>query len=143
MTPLKLSKGGRDDGAPKGQRKGRHTAVERRSGKDRRRKTSPRRQARSIKVRRDDDRRSIRDLYKTDLDRHLWSWPVPSARKKRQKERERRRRRRKVAGIVASAAGAVGAAGLSYLLYRRLRDEEERPPDPMSAQGDLDDADFD
>lgn len=90
---------------------------------------------------RDNDRRSVRDLYKTDLDRHLWSWASPSAREKRRKEKERRQRRRKFAGVVASAAGAVGAAGLSYFLYRRLR-EDDRPLDPVHSQADLDEADF-
>ena len=90
---------------------------------------------------RDSDRRGIRDLYKTDLDRHLWSWASPSAREKRRKEKQRRRRRRKLTGVVASAVGAVGAAGLSYFLYRRLH-EDERPLDPVHSQADLDEADF-
>ena len=109
----------------------------RRSAADRR--GAKRRRAKSIPS--DNDRRSIRDLYKTDLDRHLWSWASPSAREKRRKEKQRRRRRRKFAGVVASAAGAVGAAGLSYFLYRRLR-EDDRPLDPIHSQADLDEADF-
>jgi len=112
--------------------------TERRSGKDRSRSAKGRRKPKP----RDNDRRGIRDLYKTDLDRHLWSWASPSAREKRRKEKHRRRRRRKVAGVVASAAGAVGAAGLSYFLYRRLR-EDDRPLDPVHSQADLDEADFD
>ena len=71
-----------------------------------------------------DGRRHTRDLYKTDLDRHLWSWASPSARKEREKKRRSRARRRKVAGFVASAAGMLGAAGLSYVIYRRLRKDE-------------------
>ena len=109
----------------------RRSAADRRGAKRRRAKSIPR----------DNDRRSIRDLYKTDLDRHLWSWASPSAREKRRKEKQRRRRRRKFAGVVASAAGAVGAAGLSYFLYRRLR-EDDQPLDPIHSQADLDEADF-
>ena len=109
----------------------RQSAADRRGAKRRRAKSIPS----------DNDRRSIRDLYKTDLDRHLWSWASPSAREKRRKEKQRRRRRRKFAGVVASAAGAVGAAGLSYFLYRRLR-EDDRPLDPIHSQADLDEADF-
>ncbi|MEE9133572.1 MAG: hypothetical protein V3U13_08430 [Gemmatimonadota bacterium] len=131
MTPLWLLGRQSDDAVSKGARRNRRSGKERGSGKDHRAGSS----------RRDSARRSIRDLYKTDLDRHLWSWASPSAREKRQKEKQRRRRRRKVTQIVASAAGAVGAAGLSYFLYRRLR-EDERPRDPIHAQADLDEADF-
>lgn len=112
-------------------------AAERRSGKDSR----GAKHRRAKITHRDNDRRGTRDLYKTDLDRHLWSWASPSAREKRRKEKHRRRRRSKLAGVVASAAGAVGAAGVSYFLYRRLR-EDERPPDPEHSQADLDEADF-
>jgi hypothetical protein len=116
--------------------------VERRSGAERRRKTSLAARDRRAKARPREAGRSIRDLYKTDLDRHLWTWPLPSARKKRQKDKERRRRRRKIGGIIASAAGALGAAGLSFFLYRRLHEDEEQPLDPENAQADLDEADF-
>ena len=112
-------------------------AAVRRSGVDSR--GAKRRRAKI--THRDSGRRGIRDLYKTDLDRHLWSWAGPSAREKRRKEKRRRRRRRKLTGVVASAVGAVGAAGLSYFLYRRLR-EDERPLDPVHSQADLDEADF-
>lgn len=131
MTPLWLPGKQRDDAASKGERRIRRSGKERRSGKHRR----------TGSTRRDSARRSVRDLYKTDLDRHLWSWASPSVREKRRKEKQRRRRRRKVTQIVASAAGAVGAAGLSYFLYRRLR-EDERPRDPIHTQADLDEADF-
>ena len=79
-------------------------------------------------------RRTIRDLYKTDLDRHLWT---PRA-KRDQEKKKRRRRRRTVAGLLASAAGAVG---LSFLLYRRLR-KPARPYDPAHAEADLAEADL-
>ncbi len=112
-------------------------ATARRSGKSRREA-----KRRRIKVMpRDNDQRGIRDLYKTDLDRHFWSWASPSARNRRRKARARRRRRRTLAGIIASAAGALGAAGLSYALYRRLK-EDDRPLDPEYAEADLDEADF-
>ena len=81
-----------------------------------------------------DGRRTIRDLYKTDLDRHLWT---PRA-KRDQEKKKRHRRRRTVAGLLASAAGAVG---LSFLLYRRLR-KPARPYDPAHAEADLAEADL-
>ncbi len=84
--------------------------------------------------------RSIRDLYQSDLDRHLWSWASPSAREKRRKEKRKRRRQRRVARILASAAGAVGAAGLSYFLYRKLR-RNDRAEAAADAPADRDDAD--
>jgi hypothetical protein len=130
MAPPKLRKSDKDGGTAKAGRAERRTR-ERRTGKELRARTG----------RRDGAGRSIRDLYQSDLDRHLWSWAKPSAKKKRRKERERRVRQRKLARIVASAAGAVGAAGLSYFLYRRLR-ERERPDDPAHGQADLDEADF-
>ncbi len=103
----------------------RRRGRDRRTGKDRRKRGS----------------RRTEELYQSDLDRHLWSWASPASAKKRRKEKARRERRRTVAGVVASAAGALSAAGLSYFLYKRLR-EDERPPDPDQAQGDLDEADF-
>ncbi len=121
MSPLWLKKGDRE-------------SDERRSGRARR--TGKERRGRSR-----DGRRSTSDLYQSDLDRHLWSWAGPGA-KKRRKEKSRRKRRRRFAGVVASAAGALSAAGLSYFLYKRLR-EDELPEDPDDAQGDLDEADFD
>ncbi len=127
MSPLWLKRSGRDD-APQDE------GDERRSGRDRR--ASPERRGRS----RRDGRRSTSDLYQSDLDRHLWSWASPGA-KKRRKEKSKRARRRRFAGVVASAAGALSAAGLSYILYKRLR-ESELPDDPEDAQGDLDEADF-
>ncbi|KPK64975.1 MAG: hypothetical protein AMS21_05960 [Gemmatimonas sp. SG8_38_2] len=124
MSPAKSSK-------RKRKRTGRWSGKERRSGKDRRAEAAGDRK----------DRGGVRELYKADLDRHLWSWARPSARQKRRKEKERRLRRRRLVGAVASAAGAVGAAGLSYFLYRRLR-TDERPLDPEHAQADLEEADF-
>lgn len=109
----------------------RRSGYDRRSGKDRRGKSPPRRHER---------RRRTRDLYKNDLDRHLWSWPSAATERKR-KVPKRRVRRRTVAGIVASTVGAVGAAGLSVFLLRRLRDVEP-PPDPDHAEADLNEADF-
>ena len=85
--------------------------------------------------------RGIRDLYKEDLDRHLWSWASPSGRKERKRREKSRARRRKLARIVASAAGMAGAAGLSYFLYRKLR-KNDRVEDPVSAQAEPDE-DFD
>ncbi len=85
-------------------------------------------------VGRRDGRRTIRDLYKTDLDRHLWT---PRA-KRDQEKKKRRRRRRTVAGLLASAAGV----GLSFFLYRRLR-KPAPPYDPAHAEADLVEADFD
>jgi hypothetical protein len=131
MTPLK-SKSRKDRAVLRSRTTERRSSAERRSGKDRRRSKAKRQRA----------GRSVRDLYKTDLDRHLWSWPVTSAKKKRAKDRERRKRRRKFVGLVASAAGALGAAGLSYMLYRRLHEDETRERDPDHAEADLDEADF-
>jgi hypothetical protein len=109
-------------------------------GKDKRSKSAKaggrRKPARA--ERRDGSTRSIRDLYQSDLDRHLWSWAAPSAKEKRRKEKRKQRRRRRFARIVASAAGAVGAAGLSYFLYRKLR-RDDRREDPTHAQADLED----
>jgi hypothetical protein len=116
------------DGAPEGEGDERRSGKERRAGRERRKKRGR------------DSRRSTSDLYQSDLDRHLWSWASPGA-KRRRKEKSRRERRRRFAGVVASAAGALSAAGLSYILYKRLR-EDELPEDPEQAQGDLDEADF-
>ncbi|UCC83451.1 MAG: hypothetical protein JSW46_00525 [Gemmatimonadota bacterium] len=126
MSPLWLKRGDRDS-APKGEGEERRSGGDRRTGKERR-------------GRRRDGRRSTSELYQSDLDRHLWSWATPSA-KRRRKEKSKRERRRRFAGVVASAAGALSAAGLSYILYRRLR-EDELPEDPDDAQADLDEADF-
>ncbi len=77
-------------------------------------------------------RRYIRDLYRSDLDRHLWALPVPKNNKKRRKKKERDKRRR-AARLLASAAGALGAAGASYWLYRRIRKSKHGDADPQSA----------
>ncbi|MDP2576285.1 MAG: hypothetical protein V3U63_01850 [Gemmatimonadota bacterium] len=90
------------------------------------------------------DRLDARDLYKTDLDRHLWAWPKPkSARRKKKKAgKTSDGRRRRVARLVASAAGMLGAAGVSYLVYRRLRKRDgDFRDDPEAAQADGDLAD--
>lgn len=80
------------------------------------------------------DGRRTEDLYRTDLDRHLWTPRVRDGRR-------RRRRRRKLARAVASTAGMLGAAGLSYWLYRVLRDSdsdhEDASDDPEAAQADV------
>lgn len=120
MSPLWLKRSDRESDE-------RRSGKERRAGKERRRRSR-------------DGRRSTSDLYQSDLDRHLWSWASPGA-KRRRKEKSRRERRRRFAGVVASAAGALSAAGLSYFLYKRLR-EDELPEDLDDAQGDLDEADF-
>jgi hypothetical protein len=120
MAPLKLGKLKGDGGAPQAAKKERRSRRERRSGKERRS---------------DGSRLGIRDLYQSDLDRHLWSWASPSVRKKRRKAQERRRRRRQLAGVLASAAGALSAAGLSYFVWRKLKKEDE-PDDPEAAEGD-------
>jgi hypothetical protein len=130
MVSLRLFKRD-DDGAPEGARTERRSGHDRRSGRDRRAERPPRRHER---------RRRTRDLYKNDLDRHLWSWTSAAA-ERRRKVRKRRTRRRTVAGIVVSTVGAIGAAGLSFLLLRKLRDEE-LPPDPEEAEADLNEADF-
>lgn len=130
MALSRLPKGRRSSAQRKGNKE-RRDRVERRSGAERR-----------AAGRRDGRRRSIRDHYRNDLDRHFWTWASPSARKRRRQERERRRRRKTALGLIASAAGALGAAGLSVFLYRKLREEDERPIDPAHAQADLDEADF-
>ncbi len=116
MSPLWLSKARNAKKADVEE----HGGVEdRRSGKDRR----------TGRDRRDGHRQhGTRELYQSDLDRHLWSWTSPAA-KKRRKARGKRKRRRRFAGVVASAAGALSAAGLSYFLYKRLR-EDQLPADP-------------
>jgi len=130
MVSLRLFKKD-DDGAQAAARFDRRSGHDRRSGRDRRAQSPTQRHGR---------RRRTRDLYKNDLDRHLWSWTSAAA-ERRRKVQKRRSRRRTVAGIVASAVGAVGAAGLSVLLLRRLR-EEELTPDPEHAEADLKEADF-
>jgi hypothetical protein len=114
-------------------RDGKHTkGRERRRGEDRRR-----RERRSGSERRQEtEGRGVSDLYRSDLDRHLWSWP-----RKRKSEKASGEGRSKIARIAASAAGAVGAIGLSWLVYRKLR-KDEGAPDPEELQGDLDEADF-
>ena len=90
------------------------------------------------------DRLDARDLYKNDLDRHLWAWPKPrSARRKKKKAgKTSDGRRRRVARLVASAAGMLGAAGVSYLVYRRLRKRDgDFRDDPEAAEADADLAD--
>ncbi len=77
-------------------------------------------------------RRYVRDLYRSDLDRHLWALPVPKNNKKRRKKREHDKRRR-AARLLASAAGALGAAGASYWLYHRIRKSKHGDADPQSA----------
>ncbi|UCF18558.1 MAG: hypothetical protein JSU87_11480 [Gemmatimonadota bacterium] len=121
---------GPDGDAPKAKPGDRRSGEDRRSGKDRRGSRGRRHH-----------RRGIRDLYKTDLDRHLWSWVQPGARKKRRQEAGQTRRRHTLAGLLASAAGTVGAAGLSYYLWKRLR-TTEKSSDPEHEQADLDEADF-
>lgn len=115
MAPLKLGKPKGDGGAPQAAKKERRGGKERRSSKERRR---------------DGSRLGIRDLYQSDLDRHLWSWASPSARK----AKARRRRRRQLAGVLASAAGALSAAGLSYFMWRKFKRAGERD-DPEAAEG--------
>lgn len=77
-------------------------------------------------------RRYIRDLYRSDLDRHLWALPVPKDDKKRRKKKERDKRHR-ATRLLASAAGMLGAAGASYWLYRRIRKSKHGDADPQSA----------
>ena len=93
---------------------------ERRSGADRR----------SGEERRWSGADDPRDLYQSDLDRHLWSWPTPSRRKRKRKGRFKR------VGLIASAAGLIGAAG--YLFYRRRQDDAAANADPEDAQGSED-----
>jgi hypothetical protein len=131
MVSLKLFGKDKDD-RPRG-RAERRSGYDRRSGRDRRSSPSAARHER---------RRQTRDLYKNDLDRHLWSWPTEADEPGREKrKRKRKTRRRTVAGIVASTIGAVGAAGLSIVLLRSLGGDD-RPPDPEHAEADLDEADF-
>jgi hypothetical protein len=127
MTPLKL---GRADGDGSAQKAERRSREDQRGGPERRKSGDLR----------DGGRRRVRDLYQSDLDRHLWSWASPAKKKRRKKKAPARRRR--VAGLVASAAGALSAAGLFYFLYRRLR-KDDRPDDPVHSQADLDEDDFD
>lgn len=126
MVSLRLFNKGKND-TPRGGIAERRSGHDRRSGKERR--SAPR-------VR----RHGTRDLYKNDLDRHLWSW-TSGATEQRRRSPKRKRRRRTVAGIVASTVGALGAAGLSVFLLRSLR-EADRPTDPEHAEADLDEADF-
>ncbi|KPK79871.1 MAG: hypothetical protein AMS25_11115 [Gemmatimonas sp. SM23_52] len=126
MALLKLRKPEGDAGASQATKDERRSVKERRSGEERR----------SGKDRRGDGSRlGIRDLYQSDLDRHLWSWASPSARKKRRKAKERHKRRRQLTGVLASAAGALSAAGLSYFIWRRFK-KGEQPDDPEAAQNE-------
>ena len=106
----------------------RRSGHDRRSGKDRR-STS--------RATRHERRRETRDLYKNDLDRHLWSWTSAAA-EQRRKQRKRKTKQRTIAATV----GALGAAGISVLLLRSLRKDDRRPTDPEDAEADLDEADF-
>lgn len=129
MISLKPGRRKRKADLPDGVKKDRRSGGDRRHGGDRRVPAAPETAA--------DDARNI---YKHDLDRHLWSWSRSSRSRARGGKRRRKvRRRRKVAGLIASAAGALGAASLSFFLYRQLRDHD-RPADP---EADLDEADFD
>ncbi len=132
MSPLRLRKAD-PNGKAKGEKKERRRGSDRRKGRERR----SRGQARG----RDGDGHT-RDLYRSDLDRHLWSWASSkTSRKKRKQKREAAERRRNATGIAASVAGALGAVGLSWFLYKKIRGEE-REDDPINRQGDLDEADF-
>ncbi len=106
-------------------------------GKERRR-GAERRKGRERRVPAEAEAPSVRDLYRSDLDRHLWSWPKSKPSKKRKKAKKAPSRRRNVVRILASGAGMVGAAGVSYLLYRKLRSKESgREDDPLSAQAEI------
>jgi hypothetical protein len=124
MSPLRFRKAD-----PNGKAKG---EKERRRGSDRRRSRERRRAGE--RRRRDGDRHT-RELYRSDLDRHLWSWASSKTSRKK-------RKRRKATGVAASVAGALGAVGLSWFLYKKIRGEE-REDDPIGEQVDLDEADFD
>lgn len=100
--------------------------LERRGGKDRRKGRDRRSGEERRRSQRADD---PRDLYQSDLDRHFWSWPIPSGRKRK------RRRRLKLAGVIASAAGLLGAAGISYFFYRRRHDEATAQTDAEEDRG--------
>ena len=128
MARLRLGRNGGKRDAPRGQKRERRRAAGRHRRGDRRRRNDRR------------DGRNIRDLYKTDLDRHLWSWASPSAKKERKKRRRSRARRRKIAGLLASAAGMLSAAGLSYLVYRKLR-KGDRPEDLITDPAEHDEDD--
>ncbi len=109
-----------------------------REGKERRGRAE-RRRGRDRRVAAEAEAPSARDLYRSDLDRYLWSWPKskPST-KKRKKAKKAPSRRRSVVRILASGAGMVGAAGISYLLYRKLRNKESGlEDDPLSAQAEV------
>ena len=130
MARPRVGKSKRNGDVPRAERKERlqrsYSAA-----RDRRRRSKGQREGR------DDGHRDTRDLYKTDLDRHLWSWASPSGRKERRRREKSRARRRKLARLVASAAGMAGAAGLSYFLYRKLR-KNDRLDDAVSAQAERD-----
>jgi hypothetical protein len=103
--------------------KDRRSGRERRSGEERR------------------EAGDVSDLYRSDLDRHLWSWATPRrSRGKRGKLQKKKGGTRKV-GIWTWAAGAAAAvAGLSFLLYRRRRKGDSARK--ASSAPDLDEADF-
>lgn len=131
MISLKRGRRKRKADLPEGVKKDRRSGSDRRHGNDRRVAEPPEATA--------DDARNI---YKHDLDRHLWSWSRSSRARVRNSDRRRKiRRRKKAAGLIASAAGALGAASLSFFLYRQLRDHD-RSAAP-EADADLDKADFD
>ena len=111
----KLSRNG--DAETKSKRENRKKDSDRREGVDRR--MSDRRKAKG--------RLHMRDLYKTDLDRHLWAWP---------KSKKPARRRRTMVRLIASAAGMLGAAGLSYVAYKKLRKKGSKSPDPIAEQAE-------
>lgn len=118
------SKRSRNGGAQTRESKERRSGADRRKGRDRR----------VAAVARD---RSARDLYRSDLDRHLWSWPKAKTSKKK-KAKKTPSRRRSLVRIIASGAGMVGAAGISYLLYRKFRKKEsDFKDDPLAVQGEV------
>lgn len=89
----------------------RRSGVERRSGRDRRGSDA-------------------HDLYQTDLDRHLWTFPRAAARRRKRAKRKRSVKRR----IARVVAGGIGVAGLAYYLYRRSRgDADLRPQEVENA----------
>ena len=98
--------------------------AETKSKRENRKKDSDRRMSDRRKAK---GRLHMRDLYKTDLDRHLWAWP---------KSKKPARRRRTLVRLIASAAGMLGAAGLSYVAYKKLRKKGSKSPDPIAEQAE-------
>lgn len=71
------------------------------------------------------------DLYQTDLDRHLWTFPGGASRRRKRAKRKKSVKRR----IARVVAGTIGFAGLAYYLYRRSRgDADSRPKEPDAAR---------